>query len=77
LTQVRVSHQEGGVGFIFWNARNDYSKPFDAMPNLQAALTAPAAPPHTAVTAKKASGEAKASGAASRMPSGAGHTSAN
>jgi len=77
LTQVRVSHQEGGVGFMFWNARNDYSKPFDAMPNLQAALTAPAAPPQTPVTAKKANGEAKASGAASRMPAGAGHGSAN
>ena len=40
LIQVRVSHQQGGTGFMFWNARNDYSKPFDAMPNLDAALTA-------------------------------------
>jgi hypothetical protein len=41
LIQVRVSHQQGGSGFMFWNARNDYSKPFDAMPNMHAAMTAP------------------------------------
>ena len=34
VIQVRVAHQEGGVGFLFWNARNDYSKPFDAMPEV-------------------------------------------
>lgn len=44
LTQVRVSHQEGGRGFMFWNARNDYSKPFAAMPNLESALNAPPPP---------------------------------
>jgi hypothetical protein len=31
VTQVRVAHQEGSVGYLFWNARNDYSKPFAAM----------------------------------------------
>ena len=31
-TQVKVANQNGGVGFLFWNARNDYSKPFAAMP---------------------------------------------
>jgi hypothetical protein len=32
LTQVRTSNQHGGIGFLFWNAANDYSKPFAAMP---------------------------------------------
>ena len=32
LTQVRVSNEKGGIGFLFWNARNDYAKPFGAMP---------------------------------------------
>ena len=57
LTQVRVAHQQGGVGFMFWNARNDYAKPFDAMPNLHAALSAP--PP----AAEKPAQEAKTPGA--------------
>ncbi len=34
VTQVRVAHQQGSVGFLFWNARNDYSKPFEAMPEV-------------------------------------------
>ena len=29
--QVSVSREEGGIGFLFWNARNDYSKLFPAM----------------------------------------------
>jgi hypothetical protein len=32
LTQVRTSSQHSGIGFLFWNAANDYSKPFAAMP---------------------------------------------
>jgi hypothetical protein len=32
LTQVRVARQHDGIGFLFWNAANDYSKPFTAMP---------------------------------------------
>ncbi len=52
LIQVRVSHQWGGVGFMFWNARNDYSKPFAAAPKLEAAMNAPMPalekPPQTA-----------------------------
>jgi hypothetical protein len=31
-TQVKVANENGGIGFLFWNARNDYSKPFSAMP---------------------------------------------
>lgn len=30
-TQVATAKKEGGIGFLFWNARNDYSKPFTAM----------------------------------------------
>jgi hypothetical protein len=29
---VGTSSQHGGIGFLFWNAANDYSKPFAAMP---------------------------------------------
>jgi len=32
LAQVGASKQHGGDGFLFWNAANDYSKPFAAMP---------------------------------------------
>lgn len=32
LAQVSSSKQHGGNGFLFWNAANDYSKPFAAMP---------------------------------------------
>jgi hypothetical protein len=34
-TQVAVAKQNGGIGFLFWNARNDYSKPFAAMPEMR------------------------------------------
>ncbi len=34
-TQVKVAKQNGGIGFLFWNARNDYSKPFSAMPDMR------------------------------------------
>lgn len=36
-TQVSIAKQKGGIGFLFWNARNDYSKPFVAMPGMRAA----------------------------------------
>jgi hypothetical protein len=36
-TQVSVAKEEGGVGFLFWNARNDYSKLFPAMAEMRAA----------------------------------------
>jgi hypothetical protein len=32
LTQVKTSNEHNGIGFLFWNAANDYSKPFVAMP---------------------------------------------
>ena len=35
--QVEVAKQQGGNGFLFWNARNDYSKPYVAMPEMKQA----------------------------------------
>ncbi|HEV7218720.1 MAG: putative glycoside hydrolase [Terriglobales bacterium] len=35
--QVLTSKNEGGIGFLFWNANNDYSKPYAAMPEMRAA----------------------------------------
>lgn len=35
--QVEVAKQNGGIGFLFWNANNDYSKPYAAMPEMRAA----------------------------------------
>ena len=35
--QVSVAKQKGGVGFLFWNANNDYTKPYAAMPEMRAA----------------------------------------
>ena len=31
LTQVKTAKDKGGVGFLLWNANNDYSKPYAAM----------------------------------------------
>jgi len=36
-TQVHAAKEKGGVGFLFWNAGNDYSKPYAAMPLMRAA----------------------------------------
>ncbi len=35
--QVEVAKQKGGIGFLFWNANNDYSKPYTAMPEMRTA----------------------------------------
>jgi hypothetical protein len=35
--QVKTAKDTGGIGFLFWNAANDYSKPYAAMPEMQAA----------------------------------------
>jgi hypothetical protein len=37
LKQVLTSKERGGIGFLLWNARNDYSKPFAAMATMTAA----------------------------------------
>jgi hypothetical protein len=35
--QVLTAKNKGGIGFLFWNANNDYSKPYIAMPEMKAA----------------------------------------
>ena len=35
-TQVMTAKSKGGIGFLFWNAANDYSKPYAAMPEMRA-----------------------------------------
>jgi hypothetical protein len=35
--QVATARAKGGIGFLFWNAANDYSKPFTAMPEMHEA----------------------------------------
>jgi hypothetical protein len=35
--QVETAKLKGGIGFLFWNAGNDYSKPFTAMPEMKSA----------------------------------------
>jgi hypothetical protein len=35
--QVATAKEKGGIGFLFWNAANDYSKPYEAMPEMHAA----------------------------------------
>ena len=32
--QVLTAKNKGGIGFLFWNAANDYSKPYVAMPDM-------------------------------------------
>jgi len=34
--QVETAKAKGGIGFLFWNAANDYSKPYEAMPEMKA-----------------------------------------
>jgi hypothetical protein len=41
--QVLIARNKGGIGFLFWNAANDYSKPFTAMPEMRAANAKPGA----------------------------------
>jgi len=36
LRQVSIARDQGGIGFLFWNAHNDYSRPFAAMPTMVA-----------------------------------------
>ncbi len=37
VDQVDVAREHGGIGFLFWNARNDYAKPYLAMTQMRAA----------------------------------------
>jgi hypothetical protein len=36
IEQVKVARQEGGIGFLFWNARNNYDNVFPAMAKMRA-----------------------------------------
>jgi hypothetical protein len=36
VEQVKVARSKGGIGFLFWNARNDYGKPLVAMSEMRA-----------------------------------------
>jgi hypothetical protein len=71
VTQVAVAREHGGIGFLFWNAGNNYSKVFPAMAimtaagnryfrgdNLQAAITGSIAPSGNPQNAGAASREA-------------------
>ena len=40
--QVETAKTKGGIGFLFWNAANDYSKPYEAMPEMKSANFKPA-----------------------------------
>jgi hypothetical protein len=55
LKQVSTSKQYGGIGFLFWNANNDYSKPFAAMPTMLAHPDAYLKTATPVTTAQKAS----------------------
>ena len=35
--QVSTAKNKGGIGFLFWNANNNYSKPYEAMPAMRSA----------------------------------------
>jgi hypothetical protein len=35
--QVLTAKNKGAIGFLFWNANNDYSKPYIAMPEMKSA----------------------------------------
>jgi len=56
--QVLTAKEKGGIGFLFWNANNDYSKPYAAMPEMRAAkekyLRGDELPTLTGVSAKPA-----------------------
>jgi hypothetical protein len=52
--QVATAREKGGVGFLFWNAANDYSKPFVAMPEMRATNYQP--DPKPAEASKEAEG---------------------
>lgn len=55
LKQVSTSKEHGGIGFLFWNAGNDYSKPFAAMPTMMSHPQTYLKVVQTATTGEKAS----------------------
>lgn len=63
LTQVGASRQHGGNGFLFWNAGNDYSKPFVAMQVIMANPKQYLLPPRKTAVAGSGTGGSVASSA--------------
>lgn len=59
LTQVKTSNARGGIGFLFWNARNDYAKPFGAMPVMAANRALYYRVPKTAEVSRPSAGGAR------------------
>ncbi len=43
LRQISTAKENDGIGYLFWNARNDYSKPFIAMAEMRASPERPSA----------------------------------
>jgi hypothetical protein len=70
LKQVSASKGHGGTGFLFWNARNDYAKPFAAMPTMLAdrktylQISVPVATTQTATIPSKPTDQAAATATA-------------
>jgi hypothetical protein len=56
LKQVSTSKSHHGNGFLFWNAANDYSRPFAAMPTMMANPKTYLYTPPTAVAQNKPAG---------------------
>jgi hypothetical protein len=71
LQQVGASKGHGGIGFLFWNARNDYAKPFAAMPvmlaNPKVYLQTPAQPAATADNTATPPGKSASTAPAARQ----------
>jgi hypothetical protein len=59
--QVATSKQKGGIGFLFWNANNNYSKPYAAMPEMRAAklFRGDEIPGHGVVASESSSGSSQ------------------
>jgi hypothetical protein len=72
LTQVKTSNEHSGIGFLFWNAANDYSKPFAAMPVIMKNPTVYLHRP-TVTVAQNGTAAPAASGGGKTAASGAQH----
>jgi hypothetical protein len=79
LKQVSTAKQHSGNGFLFWNAANDYAKPFAAMPVMMANpklyLQTPAAPAATeaaSVAASQSKGKEQAPSTKEQTPASSG-----
>jgi hypothetical protein len=70
LKQVSTSKEHHGNGFLFWNAANDYSKPFAAMPTMMGNPKTYLYTPPTAVAQNNAApaGQGKSSPARETSP---------